>query len=135
MGYAVTFRRIDSYATEAPDKLADQLSRLEDNITAALAVVPEVMRFTDWVSSPAVPSQLAYGQVTRFDTSTSALLASLPSLSPDTIGRVTGVRVKGASSVTIEPVEATALIDGSTTVTVVAGTRLYMHDGTEWMAL
>jgi hypothetical protein len=129
----VTFRRIDSYATEAPDKLADQLSRLEDNITDALVAVPELLRFGDWVSSGAKPIQLAYGRVARADTATAALAVSLPSLSLDTVGKVVGVKVKGTNTVTVEPVESTALIDGAASVSLgTEGLYLYVHDGTEW---
>lgn len=126
----MTFRRIDSYATEAPDKLADQLSRLEDNITDALSAVPEVLKFSDWVSTGS--SQAAYGRVLRCDTATAAQTVVLPSLSADTVGRPVGVRVKGANSVTLEPVESTALIDGAATATLSAGLYIYIHDGTEW---
>ena len=127
----MTFRRIDSYATEAPDKLADQLSRLEDNISDALSTVPERLVFTDWLSSG--EAQAAYGSVLRCDTATSALAAALPSLSPDTVGRQVGIRVKGANSVTVYPVESTATIDGSASVTLSQGLYIYVHDGSEWM--
>lgn len=127
----MTFRRIDSYATEAPDKLADQLSRLEDNITAALATKPAVPSWTDWVSAGEV--QLSYERLTRLDTSVSALSATLPSLSAATAGIIVGVKRKGANNAVIYPVESTALIDGATSFTLSAdGLYLFIHDGVEW---
>jgi hypothetical protein len=130
----LTFRRIDSFATDDPAKLADQLPRLEDNIAAALSTVVERLLFTDWVSSGT--PQLAFGRVLRADTSVQALSASLPSLSPDTIGRTVGVKVKGGNSVDLFPVETTALIDGAASATLsVDGLYLYTHDGAEWSQL
>ncbi len=127
----MTFRRIDSYATEAPDKLADQLSRLEDNITSGLAEKPAVPRWTDWVSSG--NPQLSYERLTRLDTSVSALSATLPSLSASTAGVIVGVKRKGVNNAVLYPVESTALIDGATSVTLGSdGLYLYVHDGTEW---
>lgn len=129
----MTFRRIDSYATEAPDKLADQLSRLEDNISNALALVPERLIWSDWVSSDDKPIQLAFGRAVRLDTSTNALRSSLPSLSPETVGRIVGLKLKGTNTVTVQPVESTALIDGAASATLTAeGLYLYTHDGVEW---
>ena len=130
----MTLRRIDSFATDAPDKLADQLSRLEDNISDALSTVPERLTFSDWLSSGS--AQAAYGRVTRCDTSTNALTVALPSLSPDTIGREVGIKRKGANNVTLLPVESTALIDGATSATLAADRLyIYVHDGTEWSLL
>lgn len=127
----MTFRRIDSFATEAPDKLADQLSRLEDNIQAALDEKPSEPTWTDWVSAGEV--QLSYEQLTRLDTSVTALSATLPSLSASTAGVIVGVKRKGANNATIYPVESTALIDGATSVTLSSdGLYLYIHDGVEW---
>lgn len=127
----MNFRRIDSYATEAPDKLADQLSRLEDNITAALEAKPSEPRWTDWVSSG--NPQLSYETLTRLDTSVSALSATLPSLSAATAGTLVGVKRKGANNAVIYPVEDTALIDGASSFTLSAdGLYLFVHDGTEW---
>ncbi len=128
----MALRRVDSFATDSPDKLAVQLSQLEDNVAAALELVLSVPQFTDWVSSNARPIQLVYTLIARVDTSISALYGTLPSLSPDFVGHLVGVKVKGANNFTLEPVESTALIDGAASVTLAAGLYLYMHDGTEW---
>jgi len=131
MGGEMTFRRIDSYATDDQVKLADQLSRLEDNITDALALVPERLTWSDWISDG--DTQLAFGTVKRIDSSVNALKTTLPSISTDTIGRVCGVKRKGANNITVQPVESTALIDGAASVTLgVDGLYLYTHDGAEW---
>ncbi len=128
----MTFRRIDSYATENAEKLADQLSRLEDNISNALAIVPERLTFSDWVSSGST-TQLVFGKVVRLDTTVSALRVTLPSVSAETAGRIVGVKLKGTNSATVQPVESTALIDGASSVTLAAaGLYLYTHDGQEW---
>ncbi len=130
----MTLRRIDSYATDNAEKLADQLSRLEDNITNALSTVPERLVFTDWLSSG--EAQASYGRVLRCDTATSALTVALPSLSADSAGRQVGIKRKGANSVTVLPVESTALIDGASSVTLSTdGLYIYVHDGTEWSLL
>jgi len=131
----MTFRRIDAYATDAPDKLADQLSRLEDNISDALSDVPEKLEWSDWQSSASGSNQLqaAYGNALRADTSVSALAVALPSISADTIGKLVGIKRKGANGVSVYPIESTALIDGAASVTLGAdGLYLYVHDGTEW---
>lgn len=128
----MTLRRIDSYATSEPDKLAVQLSKLEDNITAALSTVHSIPSATDWFSSDKAPIQLAYITVTKIDTSVSALRAVLPSVDADTAWRLVGVKVKGGNNLTLYPVESTALIDGAASATLSAGLYLYVHDGTEW---
>lgn len=129
----MTLRRVDSFATDSPDKLAVQLSQVEDNVAAALELVHSVPQFTNWVSSITVRAQLAYTLIARLDTSLAPLYATLPSISNDTIGHMVGIKVKGANSVTLEPVESTALIDGLAAVTLLEGLHLYIHDGTEWM--
>lgn len=127
----MTLRRINSFATDKPDELSDQLERLQDNIASALAQLPQRLTWTDWVSSGT--PQGAYDTITRVDTSVSAIAATLPSVSPETAGALVGFRRKGASNVTLEPVEATALIDGAASATLGAdGLYLYVHDGTEW---
>lgn len=129
----MTFRRIDSFATDNPEKLADQLTRLEDNITRALAALTPRLTFTDWLSIG--PVQCSYDVVTRVDTSVAAaaISATLPSISLDTIGRTVGVVRSGAQNVNLYPVESTALIDGAAPAFLTAdGLYLYQHDGARW---
>lgn len=129
----MTFRRIDSFATDNPEKLADQLSRLEDNITRALGLLEGRLTWDDWLLTGPVP--LAYGRVARVDTSVAvaAIGSTLPSISTDTRSQVVGVVRRGTQNITISPVESTALIDGAASVTLSAnGLYLYMHDGELW---
>lgn len=128
----MTLRRIDAFATDDPEKLSVQLSKLEDNITAALSTVHSIPSATDWVSTDSTPIQLAYGTVTKVDTSVSALRAVLPSVSLDTAWHLVSVKVKGANNLTLYPVESTALIDGAASVSLAAGLYTYVHDGQEW---
>jgi hypothetical protein len=129
----VTFRRIDSYATTDPEKLADQLTRLEDNIVRALAALTPRLAFTDWYSVG--PVQCSYDAVTRVDTSVAAAAigATLPSVSLATIGQSVGIVRSGAQNIELHPIESTALIDGADPAFLTAdGLYLYMHDGARW---
>lgn len=127
----MTLRRIDSFDTANPERLAEQLTRLENNIIAALALTSDRLKFSDWVSAGRPMG--AYGLITRVDTSVTAIAATLPSVSQDTTALIVGFLRRGANNVTIEPVEATALIDGAATATLGAvGLFLYMHDGEQW---
>lgn len=127
----MTLRRIDSFATDEPEKLADQLSRMEDNVDKAVSRAPPKLTFSDWVSSGQPQAQ--YDQALRVDTSVGAILATLPSVTPETVGRVVAVVRSGANAVTIAPVETAVLIDGATTAVLGAvGLYLYVHDGANW---
>jgi hypothetical protein len=127
-------RRIDSFDTANPERLAEQLARLENNIVAALAVTSDRLKFSDWQSSGRPMG--SYGVITRVDTSVAAIAATLPSVSSDTAALLVGFLRRGASNVTVEPVEATALIDGAASVTLAAnGLYLYTHDGEQWSRL
>lgn len=127
------FRRIDSFATDSPEKLADQLSRLEDNITRALAALEARLVWGDWML--AGPVQLAYGAIARVNTDVASapIGATLPSVSPGTRGQWVGIVKDGAQNVELSPVESSALINGSATATLSAdGLYLYIHDGEQW---
>lgn len=130
----MTLRRVDSFATDSPDKLSVQLSQVEDNVTAALARVHSIPVSTDWISSDARPIQLAYVTITKLDTSLSALRATMPSINADTVWHIVGVRVKGASPAVVTPVESTAFINGFSSVNLNTGLHLFVHDGTEWLS-
>lgn len=130
----MTFRRIDSYATDQPEKLADQLSRLEDNISRAFDGVPTKAKWTDWVSEG--EPQAAYDEVLRLDTSVSALSATLPSIDPAKSSREVGIVVYGAFVAELLPVEDAALIDGLPSATLaVNGLYRYVQDGQNWWSL
>jgi hypothetical protein len=129
----MTLRRIDSFATSDPEKLADQLSRLEDNISRALSVLDARLSFGDWALIG--PVQLNYDQIARINTDSVATAqgATLPSLSLASAARMVGIKKTGAQNVIIEPIESTALIDGAATYTITAdGLYLFIQDGETW---
>lgn len=130
----MTLRRVDSFATDSPDKLSVQLSQLEDNVTASFARVHSIPVSTDWISSDVRPIQLAYTTITKLDTSLSALRATMPSINADTVWHIVGVRVKGGNPAVVTPVESSAFIDGLSGVTLNDGLHLFVHDGTEWVS-
>lgn len=129
----MTLRRINDFDTANPAKLADQLSRLEDNISREFSRFAPRLTWLDWTAT--FPAQASYGSVLRGDTATAtaAVGVSLPSISNDTISTLVGVVRKGAQNIVLEPVEDSALIDGAPTATLAAdGLYLYMHDGATW---
>lgn len=129
----MTLRRIDNFDTANPDKLADQLFRLEANVARETERLEPLLAWSDWVAT--FPAQASYGEVLRADTAAAvaAVGVSLPSISNDTISRKVGVVRKGAQNVVVYPVESSALIDGATSAVLAAdGLYLYMHDGASW---
>lgn len=129
----MTLRRIDNFDTANPEKLADQLQRLEDNVSRETESKDRVITWSDWTAT--FPAQASYDDVLRCDTAAAvaAVGVSLPSISPDTVGRRVAVVRKGAQNVVLSPIEATALIDGAATVALAAdGLYFYMHDGATW---
>lgn len=129
----MTLRRIDNFETRDPDKLSDQLVRLEDNVSRETSSKGPLLTWSDWVS--VFPTQAAYDAVLKCDTAAAAAAVgvSLPSISSNTVSRFVGVLRVGAQNVVLSPVESTALIDGAASVTLsTAGLYLYLHDGGQW---
>lgn len=129
----MTLRRIDNFDTANPDKLADQLLRLESNVARETERLEPLLAWSDWIAT--FPAQAAYDEVLRGDTAAAvaAVGVSLPSISSSSISRKVGIVRKGAQNIVLSPVESTALIDGAATATLAAdGLYLYMHDGATW---
>lgn len=127
-------KRIKTFHTDEPARLASELHRFEDTTANEIDRLPArfipQLSWSEWMSgTPAA----AYDVVTRLDSSTAAVKCTLPSLSPDTRSRIVGVLGRGGSSITLVPVEATALIDGSSTYGVASDDLvLLVHDGENW---
>lgn len=129
----MSLRRIDNFDTANPEKLADQLQRLEDNVARETEQKDRVLTWLDWTAI--FPAKASYDKALRCDTAAAvaAVGASLPSISPDSIGRRVAVVRKGAQNVVLSPIESTALIDGAATAVLAAdGLYFYMHDGETW---
>lgn len=129
----MALRRIDNFDTRDPDKLSDQLVRLEDNISRETSSKEQLLTWSDWTAT--FPAKANYDSVLRCDTAAAAAAVgvSLPSISSNTVGRRVGVVRNGAQNVVLSPIESTALIDGAATATLAAnGLYFYMHDGAVW---
>lgn len=128
-------KKIEAFHPEEPGRLASELHRFEENVsrefTAQAATAATRPTWDDWLSVGPVPA--TYDRIARLDTATSAIAATLPTVSPDTRSRPVGIVRKGSNNITLVPLDSTATIDGSASVTLSTdGLYLYVHDGENW---
>jgi hypothetical protein len=113
----MTFRRIDSYATDDPKKLDGQLSRLEDNIAAALESLPQPPMKLSLVGTSIINASviLKPGQLAGFNTALGDITVAIAAPRPGDAGKFLAViKEEGANTLTLTP-PAGVLIEAATT--------------------
>ncbi len=103
----MTLRRIDSYATDDADKLSDQLSRLEDNIAAALDALPFAALKLSLVGTGILSTNVTLkpGQLAGFNTALTAnLKVAVAAPRPGDAGKFLAViKEEAANTLTLTP--------------------------------